>query len=59
LTTPSTTVRSVSPDSHALINRTQPVPFTAPSTARRSNVQSRRAAAHVPAITVAPYNSST
>ena len=58
-TRPSTTVRSVRPETHELTSVIQPVPFTAPSIMRRSNVQNARPLANVPETTVALYSSST
>ena len=53
LTRPSTTARSVSPDSHEPNIVTQLAPFTKPSTTRRSKVHSARPLAIVPAMNVA------
>ena len=51
--------RSVNPESHEPNSVTQPVPLTPPSTTFRSNAQSPRPLATVPATTVPLYNSST
>ena len=59
MTSPSTTVRSVSPESHELMMVNFPEPFTAPSTTLRSTVHSPLALAIVPEMTVASYSSST